>query len=65
MLFSIEAEEERRNLGLTSRVIFEDSGSYNLLNQKLTLRPASQERPKFSNEYKVIIRVRGKSRPKL
>ncbi|XP_072029637.1 integrin alpha-6-like isoform X2 [Amphiura filiformis] len=56
VLFSIEAEEERRSLGLTSRVIFEDTGSYSLLNQKMTLRPASQERPKLSKNYRVIIR---------
>ncbi|XP_038044391.1 integrin alpha-6-like isoform X2 [Patiria miniata] len=54
--YSIEAEEVRRALGLTSRIIFEGSNSYAIRDKSMTLRPQSEEAPKRSPKYYAVLR---------
>ncbi|XP_022090698.1 integrin alpha-7-like [Acanthaster planci] len=56
VMYSIEAEEERRALGLTSRIIFEATDSYAIRDLSLDLRPQSEEIPKRSTEYIAYLR---------
>ena len=57
--YSIEAEEERLNLGFTSRVFFENSDpDHAIRDQTINLRPQSDEAPKRSGMFYVILKVR-------
>ena len=58
MLFTIEAETERRNEQRKhSRVIFEESGKYEVKDQRMTVKPLWDEEDTTSKAYNVIIEV--------
>ncbi|XP_071803736.1 integrin alpha-6-like isoform X2 [Asterias amurensis] len=54
--YSIEAEEERRDMGLTSRVIFEASDSYAIRDQTILLQPQSNEETVESTRFWFTLR---------